>query len=106
MSEMAADDRDSSSDDLAYGIRLARAQVNKPGSKWHDIDQRLARAVIALHEAIGLTPEERTALLATISRLMVDDHRQAMLYYIRTARDTINVLSRLLAIPDRARRSE
>lgn len=39
--------------DHEYAVRLARALIGRDGSKWHDKEQRLARAVLRLELGIG-----------------------------------------------------
>lgn len=36
--------------DHECAVRLARSLLGRDGSKWHDIDQRLARAVLRLED--------------------------------------------------------
>jgi hypothetical protein len=45
MDQMAARDHQ---DDHEHAVKLARALLGRDGSKWHDVDQRLARAVLRL----------------------------------------------------------
>lgn len=48
MDQLAARDHEG---DHEHAVLLARRLLNRDGSKWHDIDQRLARAVLRLEEA-------------------------------------------------------
>lgn len=40
--------RDHEDVDQAEAIRIARMVKDRDGSKWHDVDQRLARAVLRM----------------------------------------------------------
>ena len=70
---LAADDsvnRDPEPLDHFHAIRLARSIAGGDGSKWHDIDQRLARAV--LRRETRMDPDDELAYIEACRRVLAD----------------------------------